>query len=515
MLLSCIAAALLSGCEPGEAAGTEPDPMAETESIPTEEPTDRGESLPAPAVEVVWTANAPASRLQITVDDPDGRAGWRLGLAETNPSQRGWFGEDCFLGVGASLVCHPLPTDGRLTLHGVKRPQEVMAGQTTLLQSHQTVTYLLQNGSECYVFGHAPAYYQALGCAPLPDAVIRHDRRVDCAGLDPADPAPLGGWVALTFDDGPDLSVTPRVLRTLRNNGVPATFFMVGERLSDPATWPLVEEIVADPLFDVANHSFDHADQARLAPEDALAQTRTTDQLLRTFGVVPRFYRFPYGSSLCRTADQVREQGYRVAGWHVDSADWCYAWSGRAGRGRCSAADYWRVPAEFADDMIGYVMHQVRRSEGGVILMHDIHGFTADKLGPLITHLRTEGYRFARLSDAERFPRLNRGEPFDFPRIGESCDPGADRCWETEPQARCEPVGASGVCAIGCARGCVDRDGSAPLWCAEVGDERECVAQALPVNGQCAKVPGTVPASLPGATGNGSALVCVPPRWRP
>lgn len=504
----------LLGCEDGDATDPAGPALATVPTIPTIPLATRGETPPGPSVDVVWTGNAPASQVRIEVIDPDGRTGWRLGMAETTPSRRGWFGEDCFVGMGAAVVCHEVGDDGQLVLEAVRRSNQVIAGQTTLLQSHLPVTFVLEREDECWVFGADPSYYQARDCAMLDESNVQWRTRPGCAGLDPADPAPLGGWVALTFDDGPDLAVTPRILQTLRAHGVPATFFMVGERLSDPATWPLVEEVVADPLFDVGNHSFDHANQADLTDEEAVAQTTTTAQLLATFGVTPEFYRFPYGSSACRTADLVRAQGYRVAGWHVDSADWCYAWNGRAGRGRCTSTDYWRVDDAFADDMVGYVMHQVNRFQGGVILLHDIHPYTADQLPGLITHLRTEGFRFARLSNAERFPLLNRGEPFAYPRLGEACDPTADRCWETEEQATCRPTSSDeGFCTLACGKGCVERDGAAPVWCATVPGGGRCVAQAVPMNATCAAVPGTVPAVRASAHGPGSARVCVPPEW--
>ena len=83
------------------------------------------------------------------------------------------------------------------------------------------------------------------------------DRRAHCSGMDPADPAPLGGWAAMTFDDGPDPEITPQILATLRKYNVPATFFVLGTHLDDPDNADLIAEMIADPLFELANHSYD------------------------------------------------------------------------------------------------------------------------------------------------------------------------------------------------------------------------------------------------------------------
>ena len=480
-------------------------------------------------VDVVWTARHPASHMRLAVRDPEGRTRWRLGIAETGAGSRGWYGEDCFLGLGTQLMCHVFE-GAALELHGVRNPVHAVGGQATLLQSDMQLTYLLQHAESdaCWVWGHDVRYYAPLDCAPLPAGKTTWARRAGCSGMDPADTAPLGNRVALTFDDGPDPVHTPLVMATLRKHGAPATFFLVGERIADPAGWGIVEDIVADPLFDAANHSWDHPDHAKLTRAEVDRQIVETEALLKTFGAEPTFYRFPYGSSSCRSADQARQHGYRVSGWHVDSADWCYAFH----RGTCPTEAYWRVPARFETDMVGFVMHQVQRFGGGVILFHDIHAYTARQLDAVLTELTVQGFTFARLSDATAFPLQNAGTPHDYPWVGERCDPRHDRCWEVELNAHCEPLATTtegslqttGVCTVPCVDACIDRDGTAPLWCAQVpppqagqpGDvpSGRCLAQAVPLNEDCAGLPGTQPFELVRHDGaDATARVCAPESW--
>ena len=350
------------------------------------------------------------------------------------------------------------------------------------------------------------------------------ERRYDCQGMDPADAAPLGGYVALTFDDGPRVGTTDAIVAILRAYQVPATFFVLGERLEDPGTWDLVEELIADPLFDLANHSTTHADLTGPSPPEAAEEVDTTTELLASFGAEPAFFRFPYGLSDCELADAVRDRGYLLAGWHIDTGDWCYA-SGEVGV--CEQRDYWRIPEEYSADMLGFSMEQIRRYDGGVVLFHDIHQYTADELEAFILAVQSEGYTFVALDDGEAFPNLKAGTPHDFPWQGEPCQVGeADECWQVEYLSWCEPVApdepgnTDGICTIDCEGYCLDRAGAATTFCATVPPGTgQCTSYAEAINESCALVPGTEPWDTEryvGSSGvpDASATVCAPPHWQ-
>ena len=102
------------------------------------------------------------------------------------------------------------------------------------------------------------------------------------------------GEVALTFDDGPDPEVTPRVLDILERHGAVGTFFCIGEHAAaHPAT---VREIVARG-HSAESHSQSHSlafaayGPWKLEREVARAQTAISDAC----GVTPHFFRSPYG----------------------------------------------------------------------------------------------------------------------------------------------------------------------------------------------------------------------------
>ncbi|MFT4977827.1 MAG: peptidoglycan/xylan/chitin deacetylase (PgdA/CDA1 family) [Myxococcota bacterium] len=352
-----------------------------------------------------------------------------------------------------------------------------------------------------------------------PDTIVDDglERETDCSGMDPSDAAPLGGWAALTFDDGPDPVVTPQILATLRKHQVPATFFMLGVIADDPGNADLIAEIIADPLFEVADHSWDHSNLQNLSLADARDQIGWTVDVLESHGADVEFFRFPYGAADCELVDIVRDEyGLDVAGWHIDTADWCYAVTD----GTCSPDDYWRVPSEYQSDMYSWTLDQLATFDGGVFLYHDVHQYTADEVEDIIITAQAAGYTFTHLGDEEAFPRLNSGDPVDLPWVGEACSVSDDTCWQVEYLSYCAPTGDpdqpadAGVCVLDCAETrCIDRPGTAPLFCAQTAPgEGTCLGLESGYNEYCDAVPGTVASRLPGYTG-GNGRVCVPAGW--
>lgn len=330
--------------------------------------------------------------------------------------------------------------------------------------------------------------------------------RYDCGAMDPADPAPLGGKVALTFDDGPTADVTPRVLEVLRRHEVPATFFYVGGNAADLAVDALIEDVVADPLFTIANHTWDHVDLLGVSTEDAADQMAATNALLAEYGVQPSFFRFPYGEGTCAQVDAARALGMHVTGWHIDTADWCYA----MGEGWCDPGSYWRVPDEWRDDMVGHTLDQLVESDGGMVLFHDVWDFTANELEQVILEAKALGFTFVHLDDLGAFPRLNADRPYPFPWMGQACPADEDPCWQVENFSWCEPTtdAGDGICVLPCAsQPCFSRDGAEASRCVTVGGDAVCISEAGPRNGDCEAMPGTEPRDVDGSR------MCVPVDW--
>jgi peptidoglycan/xylan/chitin deacetylase (PgdA/CDA1 family) len=133
-------------------------------------------------------------------------------------------------------------------------------------------------------------------------------------------PAAQRGEIALTFDDGPDADVTPRVLDLLDEAGTQATFFCVGARAR--AHPHLVREIVARGHA-VENHAFEHSRAmgfygvGRLVRDIGDAQKALAD----ITGSAPKFFRAPFGIRTPLTEPALARLGLRCVAWNVRSLD--------------------------------------------------------------------------------------------------------------------------------------------------------------------------------------------------
>jgi peptidoglycan/xylan/chitin deacetylase (PgdA/CDA1 family) len=128
------------------------------------------------------------------------------------------------------------------------------------------------------------------------------------------------GHVSLTFDDGPLPSVTPGLVHTLQRLHVPATFFMVGERV---AASPATARHVARSGFLVANHTRHHEMLTTLTDHQVRHTLRATQRALHRAGVVTTpLVRPPYGLTDARVQKIEAGLGLSEVLWTVDPQDW-------------------------------------------------------------------------------------------------------------------------------------------------------------------------------------------------
>lgn len=126
--------------------------------------------------------------------------------------------------------------------------------------------------------------------------------------------------VALTFDDGPDPRSTPVLLDVLKQEGVTATFFCVGQRVGKERE--LCARIVRDGHL-IGNHSFAHSNLMNFfGPGQLRAEMNQTQTALReATGVDAKFFRPPMGLSNPLVFQAARKLGLKVIGWSVRSLD--------------------------------------------------------------------------------------------------------------------------------------------------------------------------------------------------
>lgn len=138
----------------------------------------------------------------------------------------------------------------------------------------------------------------------------------------PTAPLRIPKAAALTFDDGPNPTYTPRVLAILKRMHVHATFFTIGY-LAQRYPSLIARERRAGMV--VANHSWDHPNSPafRTFPEKKIRQEMQLANIeLASEHVDPHLFRPPGGSVSPTVIETARELGLRVVLWSVDPEDW-------------------------------------------------------------------------------------------------------------------------------------------------------------------------------------------------
>ncbi|MFF5231684.1 polysaccharide deacetylase family protein [Dactylosporangium sp. NPDC000521] len=161
--------------------------------------------------------------------------------------------------------------------------------------------------------------------------------------------------VALTFDDGPDPVNTPKILDLLRDNGVKATFCLVGFRARDN---PALVRRIADEGHTLCNHSWQHlTNLAKKDPGYIDWDLKRTNEAIRAAapGVPIRYFRAPGGNFTPGLIAKAKDLGMASIYWDVDPADWNHT------KDADDAAHIRRVIAE--------VKQHVR--QGSIVLSHD------------------------------------------------------------------------------------------------------------------------------------------------
>jgi len=199
-----------------------------------------------------------------------------------------------------------------------------------------------------------------------------------------------GRRIALTFDDGPDPRTTPRILDSLREQDLEATFFVLGRHVKKSPG--LLRRIVKEG-HTIGNHTYNHTDMSDLSRKRMRLELRRTqaavdDAVGYHYPMV--LMRPPYGNPYFDGSDAlpvfrkvVRDQGLFPILWTVDPRD--YKLGGQPEgvlRGIVRAEETGR---------------KVERNQ--VLLLHDTHRQTANALPHIIDHYEKSGWQFASVGE--------------------------------------------------------------------------------------------------------------------
>ncbi|CAA9439979.1 Peptidoglycan N-acetylglucosamine deacetylase [uncultured Rubrobacteraceae bacterium] len=200
----------------------------------------------------------------------------------------------------------------------------------------------------------------------------------------------LGGRISLTFDDGPEPRTTPLILDTLRKHDLKATFFVLGRQVK--AHPDLLRKIVEEG-HTLGNHTYDHADMSGLSPAQMRLELQSTqeavdDALGYHYPMV--LMRPPYGSPYFEGSGAlpvfrrvVRAEGLFPIIWTIDSSDYLFGGN----------------PEALVRGVVRADQRRRKTQRDQVLLLHDIHGQTAQALPEIIAHFEGSGRQFAEVDE--------------------------------------------------------------------------------------------------------------------
>jgi peptidoglycan/xylan/chitin deacetylase (PgdA/CDA1 family) len=178
--------------------------------------------------------------------------------------------------------------------------------------------------------------------------------------------------IALTIDDGPSPLYTPQVLRLLEKYKITASFSMIGENVT---YYPEIAREVADAGHTIVNHTWNHADLARLSAAQTRAEIGSaTDAIHHAVGQAPRLFRAPYGAWSTAALEYCAAEHLTPLDWSVDPRDWA-------------------MPG--VTEIVSNIMANTRT--GSIILEHDGGGNRSETVAALkivIPRLLDRGFHF-------------------------------------------------------------------------------------------------------------------------
>lgn len=182
--------------------------------------------------------------------------------------------------------------------------------------------------------------------------------------------------VALTFDDGPDRDITPKIIDELNKYNAKGTFFFEGDRIQH-------NEDVVKKAFkygnQIAGHSFSHPMFTKISKEEITRQINKTNNLINSsIGKTPKFFRPPYGDIDYNTLKYLDDNCSAII-WSLDTFDW--------------------VKGTPATEIAKFVIDSTEPED--IILMHSSNGKqeTLKAVPLIIKGLKEKGYEFVTVSE--------------------------------------------------------------------------------------------------------------------
>ena len=181
--------------------------------------------------------------------------------------------------------------------------------------------------------------------------------------------------LALTIDAAWSADKTPFILDTLDQYGIKATFFLCGVWVK---AYPEMVKEIAARGHEIGNHSLTHPHMNRISAEEIKKELSALDDEIEALtGKRTKLFRAPFGEYNDTVVSTVRDMGYEIVQWNVDTVDW------KEGRS--------------AETILNAVLPKL--APGSIVLSHN-NGFAIETYLPkLIEYAQKEGYRFVTISE--------------------------------------------------------------------------------------------------------------------
>lgn len=173
--------------------------------------------------------------------------------------------------------------------------------------------------------------------------------------------------IAITFDSAWGADKTLKIIETLKEYDVNATFFLVGFWVEK---YPDMVESLKEAGIEIGTHSNTHADFAKLSTDQMEKELTTSMDLISNItGSAPTLFRAPYGSYNNEVIKTASNLGLKTIQWDVDTLDW---------------------KGLSAVDICNRVLNNVK--EGSIILCHNNSDHILEALPLILERLKMKGY---------------------------------------------------------------------------------------------------------------------------
>lgn len=206
-----------------------------------------------------------------------------------------------------------------------------------------------------------------------------------------------GKEVFLTFDDGPSSTYTPQILKILNDNGVHATFFVLGSSLNSTVNQNIVKQELANGNA-IANHTYSH-NYSKIYPRNSVSVSAFMNEFYSTRRVLQnvlgrnfdsRVVRMPGGhmSRIYYHDRNIKALDNTLNNARITSIDW------NVESGDATGKQY--TPSQLVQNAI----NQSRGNNHVVLLMHDVKKNTVQSLPSIINYYKSQGYTFKVISNS-------------------------------------------------------------------------------------------------------------------